>query len=132
MNVAKSRENGRTLQFDTTTYTRADSTYRVDQHFDHGHGANSLTTVWPAGTGQLRTSDPQGFTTHVITRLQGDTLSYLSEIIVDGQTVQFESGRTWLSPDGRSRTLAFDADVGQGQLVHGLLVYDKQAAAKPR
>jgi hypothetical protein len=132
MNVAKSRETGRTLQFDTTIYTRVDSTYRVDQHFDHGHGANTLTEVWPVGTGQYRAADPQGFTTHVITRVQGDTLSYLSEIIVDGQTVQYESGRTWLSPDGHSRTLAFDADVGQGRLAHGLLVFDKRVAAKPR
>jgi hypothetical protein len=131
MNVAKSRETGRTLQFDTTTYTRTDSTYRVDQHFDHGHGANSFTAIWPVGSGQYRTADPQGFTTHVITRLQGDTVSYLSEVIVDGQTVQYESGRTWLSPDGHSRTLAFDANVEQGRLVHGLLVFDRQATAKP-
>jgi hypothetical protein len=132
MNVAKSRETGRTLQFDTTTYTRVDSTYRVDQHFDHGHGTSSFTTTWPAGTGQVRRPDSQGADTHVVTRIQGDTVSYLTEILVDGQTVEYESGRTWLSPDGLSRTLAFDVSSGPGPLVHGLLVFDKRATAKTR
>jgi hypothetical protein len=132
MNVAKSRETGRTLQFDTTTYSRVDSTYRVDQHFDHGHGANSFTTTWPVGTGQVRTADSQGADTHVVTRIQGDTMSYLAEVIVDGQTVEYESGRTWLSPDGLSRTVAFDVSSGPGPLVHGLLVFDKRATAKTR
>lgn len=132
MNVAKSRESGRTLQFDTTTYTRVDTTYRVDQHFDHGHGATSFTTTWPAGTGQVRTADSQGADTHVVTRIQGDTVSYLSETIVDGQTVEYESGRTWLSPDGLSRTMAFDVSSGPGPLVHGLLVFDRKAIAKTR
>jgi hypothetical protein len=131
MDVAKSRETGRTLQFDTTTYTRVDSTYRVDQHFDHGRGTSSLTTSWPVGTGQVRMPDSQGADTHVVTRIQGDTVSYLSEVIVDGQTVEYESGRTWLSPDGLSRTLAFDVGSG-GPLVHGLLVFDKRATAKTR
>lgn len=132
MNVAKSRETGRALQFDTTVYTRVDSTYRVSQHFDHGHGSHSVTLTWPASTGQVRAPDSDGDDTHVITRIDGDTVSYMAEVIVDGKTVEYESGRTWLSADGHSRTLAFDASAGQGQLIHALLIFDKTTAVKPR
>lgn len=55
----------------------------------------------------------------------------MSEVIVDGKTVQYESGRTWLSSDGRSRTLAFDASAGQEQLIHAL-VFDRKPAVKSR
>jgi hypothetical protein len=126
LDVGKSWETGRDLKFDTTMFARSGSTYRVAINFDHGRGPHVYTKIWPAGSGDSRATNSDGQLEHVITRVDGDTVSYIDELVIDGQPVNLVTGRTWLSKDRRMRTDEFEIADVQGEPLRASLVFNRK------
>src|SRR5579862_2321234 len=94
---------------DTAIYTRAGTMYRVIETSGSDTGAAHVEYTWPAGSGESSTDLPDlelNITTHVTQR--GDTAKFVSQLRHKGQPVEIESGREYLSPDGKVRTREFD------------------------
>lgn len=125
LNLSKSTETGRELKFDTTTFTRDGAMYKVRANFDHGHGPANDTKAWPVGSGNVSQPNSIGLVEHVITRVQGDTVSYLDEFVDQGRQFNQTTGRTWLSKDGKTRFEQFEL-VDVPSPVAGMFVFERK------
>jgi hypothetical protein len=94
---------------DTATYTREDTVYRVVEAGGSDTGTTRVTYAWPVGTGQVSSNLPDEEAS-VSTRVtqHGDTALFVSQLRHEGKTMEIESGREYLSPDGKTRTREFD------------------------
>ena len=109
---------------DTSTYTKTGNVYLVVQRSNAGHA----TYRWPVGTGDVTSDLSQGTTMHTTTTLKGDTSTFTSEIIAHGVTMMIETGREYLSPDGRvlTRTIVHQNLANPNEdALHFIFVYDK-------
>jgi hypothetical protein len=110
---------------DTSTYTRTGNVYVVVQRSNAGQA----TYRWPVGTGAVTSDLTNGVTMHTTTALKGDTSAFTSEIMSRGVTMMIETGREYLSPDGRVLTRAIIhqnlANPNEDAL-HFVFVYEKK------
>jgi hypothetical protein len=93
---------------DTSTYTRQDSAYQVVETGGSDTGTTRITYAWPVGTGRVTSNLPDGeasVSTQVTQR--GDTAEFVSQLRREGKTMEIESGKEYLSPDGKVRTREF-------------------------
>ena len=115
---------------DSSTVTRAGTIYQIDATNDFGgQGRQHLTYKWPVGDGETTTDLPNGAMMHTTIKVAHDTLTFSSEISVQGKTVALQTGRVYLSPDGNSLTREMDIVplVGpSSEPIHLLLVYDRR------
>jgi hypothetical protein len=94
---------------DTSTYTRQDTLYRVVETGGSDTGTTRITYAWPVGSGRVTSSLPDqdaSVTTQVTQR--GDTAVFVSQLLHQGRAMEIESGKEYLSPDGKTRTREFD------------------------
>lgn len=94
---------------DTATYTRAGPLYRVVETGSNDSGSARVSYSWPVGPGEV-SSDLPDQEARVLTRVtqQGDTALFVSQLQHEGKTIEIQSGREYLSPDGNTRTREFD------------------------
>jgi len=115
---------------DTATYTRVGSMYRVVEASAGDTGAILITYSWPVGSGEV-TSDLPDQEASIQTRvtLHGDTAVFLSQLRHKTHPIEVESGREYLSPDGKVRTREFDLQSlvnPDEDTQHILVVFDRQ------
>ncbi len=94
---------------DTSIYTRAGSVYQIVEVNATDTGASHITYSWPAGSGEATTDLPDleaSMQTRVT--LHGDTAMFVSQLKHAGKAIEIESGREYLSPDGKVRTREYD------------------------
>src|SRR6476646_7852197 len=90
---------------DSSVVTRIGTMYQIDATTDFGgRGTQHQVLKWPVGEGETTTAMPNGATVHTTTKVQHDTTTFSTAISVQGQTVAHQSGRTYLSPDGKTLT----------------------------
>jgi hypothetical protein len=125
LNIAKSDFDISDPKADTSTYTRSGNVYVVVQRGDGGRG----TYQWPVGAGDVTCDLPEGAKMHTTTQLKGDTSTFTAEVIVKGVTWMIETGKEYLSPDGRvlTRNIIHQNLANPNEdALHFVFVYDKQ------
>jgi len=114
---------------DSSTITRVGNVYEIASTSDFGgQGTQSRLLKWPAGEGEA-SNDSNGATIHTTTKALADTTTFSSTISVQGQTVALQTGRTYLSPDGKTMTREMDIQPMAGPStdpIHFRLVYDRK------
>jgi hypothetical protein len=94
---------------DTAMYTRAGDVYRVVETSASDSGPTHITYSWPVGAGDVSSDLPdQEVTIHTRVTLHGDTALFVSQLKHKGQAIEIQSGREYLSADGKVRTREFD------------------------
>lgn len=115
---------------DSSIVTRVGTMYQIDATSDFGgQGTQHRVLKWPAGEGESTTEMPEGPTIHTTTKLQHDTTTFSSTISVQGQIVALQSGRMYLSPDGKTLTRELEIQPLAGpsnEAFHFRLVYDRR------
>jgi len=99
------------LQFprvDTAVYQKSGVVYRVEE-VGVVDSAVRITYSWPVGAGTT-TSELSGIEGSILTevKIKGDTARFVSLLRRKGITVEIQTGREYLSPDGRVRTREID------------------------
>ena len=94
---------------DTAVYTRVGSAYQVVETAASDTGMTHVTYSWPIGAGDV-SSDLSDLEVTIQTRvtLRADTATFVSQLRHNGRAVEIETGREYLSPDGKTRTREFD------------------------
>jgi hypothetical protein len=116
---------------DTATYTRTGNVYQVVESADASEaGTGHITYSWPIGTGKVSTElTDQGVTMQTTVTQAGDTTKFVSQIRRQGEAMEIQAGREYLSPDGRVRTREVDfqnlANPNEDPQ-HLVFVYDKR------
>jgi len=114
---------------DSSTITRVGNVYEIASTSDFGgQGTQSRVLKWPVGEGEA-SNDMNGATIRTTTKVQHDTTTFSSTIAVQGQTVALQTGRTYLSPDGKTMTREMDIQPLAGPStdpIHFRLVYDRK------
>jgi hypothetical protein len=114
---------------DTAIYTRAGSTYHVVETAGTDTGAAHIAYSWPVGAGDVSSELPDeeaSISTRVT--LHSDTALFVSQLRHKGQAIEIQSGREYLSPDGKVRTREFDLQSltnPDEDVQHILAVFDR-------
>ena len=115
---------------DSFTVTRAGTMYQIEATTDFGgQGRQNLAYKWPVGEGETTTDLSNGATMHTTIKAVHDTLTYSTQISVQGQTVALQTGREYLSSNGNLLTREMDIVplVGpSSEPIHLLLVFDRR------
>jgi hypothetical protein len=115
---------------DSTTMTRAGAVYQIETTSDFGgQGIQHLSYKWPVGDGETTNDLASGATIHTTTKVQHDTTTFSSTISVQGQTVALQTGRSFLSPDGKTLTREMEMQPLAGPSTDPMrfrLVYDRR------
>jgi len=115
---------------DSSTIRRVGNVYEIASTSDFGgQGTQSRVLKWPVGEGEASNDISNGATIHTTTKVQHDTTTFSSTIAVQGQTVALQTGRTYLSPDGKTMTREMDIQPLAGPStdpIHFRLVYDRK------
>ena len=115
---------------DSSTITRVGNVYEITSTSDFGgQGTQTRQLKWPVGEGEASNDLPNGATIRTTTKVAHDTTTFSSTIIVQGQTVALQTGRTYLSPDGKTLTREMDIQPMAGPStdpIHFRLVYDRK------
>lgn len=115
---------------DTSTYTRAGDLYRIVEINGSDTGSSHITYSWPAGSGEASTDLPDlevSMQTRVT--LHGDTAMFVSQLKRGGRAIEIESGREYLSADGKVRTREYDLQSlvnPDADLQHVVAVFRRQ------
>ena len=94
---------------DTAIYTRVGNVYQIVEVNATDTGSSHITYSWPVGSGEA-SSDLPDLEASMQTRvtLHGDTAMFVSQLKHSGRAIEIESGREYLSPDGKVRTREYD------------------------
>ena len=94
---------------DTSTYTKIGEVYHVVEVNSADTGSSHIAYTWPVGSGEV-SSDLPDLEASIQTRVtqHGDTATFVSQLKHLGKTIEIESGREYLSADGKVRTREFD------------------------
>ena len=115
---------------DSTTTTRIGAMYQIETTSDFGgQGIQHLSYKWPVGEGEATNDLPNGATIHTTTKIQHDTTTFSSTISVQGRTVALQTGRSFLSPDGKTLTREMEMQPLAGPSTDPMrfrLVYDRR------
>jgi hypothetical protein len=115
---------------DSSTITRNGNVYEVVTTSDFGgQGTQRRVLKWPVGEGEASNDMSNGAMVHTTTRVLGDTTTFSSTIAVQGQTVALQTGRTYLSPDGKTLIREMEIQPMAGPStdpIHFRLVYDRK------
>jgi hypothetical protein len=115
---------------DSSTITRVGNVYEIASTSDFGgQGTQHRVLKWPVGEGEATNAMDNGATIRTTTKVQHDTTTFSSTIAVQGQTVAFQTGRTYLSPDGKTLIREMDIQPMAGpstDSIHFRLVYDRK------
>ena len=115
---------------DSSTITRVGNVYEIVTTSDFGgQGTQHVTLKWPVGEGESSNDMANGATIRTSTKVQHDTTTFSSTIVVQGQTVALQTGRTYLSPDRKSliREMEIQPTAGPNtDPIHFRLVYDRK------
>ena len=115
---------------DSSTITRVGNVYEIASTSDFGgQGTQRQVLKWPVGEGEASNDMPNGATIRTTTKVQRDTTTFSSTISMQGQTVALQTGRTYLSPDGKTLTQEMDIQPMAGPStdpIHFRLVYDRK------
>jgi len=115
---------------DSSTITRVGNVYEITSTSDFGgQGTQTRKLTWPVGDGEASNDMPNGATIRTTTKVAHDTTTFSSTIAVQGQTVALQTGRTYLSPDGKTLTREMDIQPMAGPStdpIHFRLVYDRK------
>lgn len=115
---------------DSFTVTRAGTMFQIEAITDFGgQGRQNLAYKWPVGEGETTTDLSNGATMHTTIKAVHDTLTYSTQISVQGQTVALQTGREYLSSNGNLLTREMDIVplVGpSSEPIHLLLVFDRR------
>jgi hypothetical protein len=115
---------------DSSVVTRDGNMYQIDATSDFGgQGRQHNVIKWPTGEGESTTTLPNGATLQTTTKIQNDTITFISKVSVQGQAVALQSGRVSLSADGKTLTRELDIQPLAGpstESLHFRLVYDKR------
>lgn len=115
---------------DTSTYTRTGDVYRIIEVSASDTGSSHITYSWPVGAGEASTDLPDlevSMQTRVT--LHGDTSMFVSQLKHSGRAIEIESGREYLSADGKVRTREYDLQSlvnPDEDLQHVVAVFRKQ------
>jgi len=104
--------------------------YHVVEASASDTGAVQVTYSWPAGAGEV-TSDLPDQEASILTRVtvHGDTALFVSQLRHNARAIEIESGREYLSPDGKVRTREYDLQSlvnPDEDTQHILIVFDRQ------
>jgi hypothetical protein len=114
---------------DSSTITRVGDVYEIASASDFGgQGTQRRVLKWPVGEGEA-SNESGGATIRTTTKVQHDTTTFSSTISVQGQTVALQTGRTYLSRDGKTLTREMDIQPLAGPStdpIHFRLVYDRK------
>jgi hypothetical protein len=94
-----------------------------------GQGTQRVTLKWPVGEGESSNDMSNGATIRSTTKVHADTTTFSSTIVVQGQAVALQTGRTYLSPDRKSLIREMDIQPTAGPNtapIHFRLVYDRK------
>jgi hypothetical protein len=94
---------------DTSIYTRVGTVYQIVEVNATDTGASHITYSWPVGSGDATTDLPDleaSMQTRVT--LHGDTAMFVSQLKHAGRAIEIQSGREFLSSDGKVRTREYD------------------------
>lgn len=115
---------------DSSTVTRIGTAYRIEATTDFGgRGTQHQVLKWPVGEGETTTDLPNGATIRTTTKIQHDTTTFSTAISVQGETVAIQTGRTYLSPDGKTLTREMEVQPMAGpndEPMRFRLVYDRR------
>ena len=115
---------------DSSTITRVGNVYEITSTSDFGgQGTQRRVLKWPVGEGEASNDMSNGATIRTTTKVQHDTTAFSSTISMQGQTVALQTGRTYLSPDGKTMTREMDIQPMAGPStdpIHFRLVYDRK------
>jgi hypothetical protein len=115
---------------DSSTITRNGNVYEIVSTSDFGgQGTQTRTLKWPAGEGESSNDMSNGATIRTTTKVLADTTTFSSTIVVQGQTVALQTGRTYLSPDRKNLIREMDIQPMAGPStdpIHFKLVYDRK------
>jgi hypothetical protein len=115
--------------FDTSRVTRRGNQYRVESITDFGgQGPQHIVYMWPVGDGDVINDLPNGATMKTTTKMHGDTITFVSQVIVNGNAVASQTGRMY---ETAAATLTREVDiqplVGQSAApLHFVLVYQRR------
>ena len=115
---------------DSSTITRVGNVYEVVSTSDFGgQGTQRRVLKWPVGEGEASNDMSNGATVRTTTKVLADTTTFSSTIVIQGQTVALQTGRTYLSPDGKTLIREMDIQPMAGPStdpIHFRLVYDRK------
>jgi hypothetical protein len=115
--------------YDTSKVSRVANQYHVESSSDFGgQGPQHLSWNWPIGDGEVTNVAPNGATLHTTTKMKGDTITFSSTVVFQGQTVAIQSGWIAVGSDGKTLTRNIEIQPMQGpssQPLRMLLVYNK-------
>lgn len=115
---------------DSSTITRVGNVYQISSTSDFGgQGTQHRLLTWPVGEGEASNDMANGASIRTTTKVLADTTTFSSTISVQGQTVALQTGRTYLSPDGKTMTREMDIQPMAGPSTdpfHFRLVYDRK------
>jgi hypothetical protein len=115
---------------DTSTYTRVGPVYHVVEVNAADTGSSHIAYSWPVGSGEV-SSDIPDLEASIQTRVtqHGDTAAFVSQLKHLGKTIEIQSGREYVSPDGKVRTREFDLQSlanPDEDLQHVVAVFQRQ------
>lgn len=94
---------------DTSIYTRVGNVYQIVEANATDTGSSHITYSWPVGSGEASSDFPDlGASMQTRVTLHGDTAMFVSQLKRSGRAIEIESGREYLSPDGKVRTREYD------------------------
>ena len=115
---------------DTSRYTRVGNVYQIVEVNAMDTGSSHITYSWPVGAGEASTDLPDleaSMQTRVT--LHGDTAMFVSQLKHGGRAIEIQSGREYLSADGKVRTREYDLQSlvnPDEELQHVVAVFRRQ------